>query len=182
MYMHIRLHQCYYSPRPPLTFFYALKKKGVAKVLELREQVQELAGVRVDLASALQQVNAGNAVNEQASATVHIHSYMCHILILLHAVYICTYTCPPHTNAASEQEHQARCEAERLLAERLLESRETALEEMRVELGELRVQLGELQAQSSASEAAAAASSERLKLSVVELEAKAASAEHALEV
>lgn len=94
-------------------------------------------------------------------------------------LYICTYTCPPHTNAASEQEHQARCEAERLLAERLLESRETALEEMRVELGELRVQLGELQAQSSASEAA---SSERLKLSVVELEAKAASAEHALEV
>jgi hypothetical protein len=95
---------------------------------------------------------------------------------------ICTYTCPPHTNAASEQEHQARCEAERLLAERLLESREAALEATRVELGELRVQLGELQAQSSASEAAAAASSERLKLSVVELEAKAASAEHALEV
>jgi hypothetical protein len=53
---------------------------------------------------------------------------------------------------------------------------------MRVELGELRVQLGELKAQSSVSEAAAIASSERLKLSVVELQAKAASAEHALEV
>ena len=63
-----------------------MKKKGLAKVLELREQVQELAGVRADLASALQQVNAGNDANEQVSATVYI--YICVILILLHTVYI----------------------------------------------------------------------------------------------
>ena len=53
-------------------------------MLELREQVQELAGVRADLASALQQVNAGNDANEQVSATVYI--YICVILILLHTV------------------------------------------------------------------------------------------------
>jgi hypothetical protein len=86
VHMHIRLHQCQYSPRPPLTLFDLLKKKGLAKVLELREQVQELAGVRADLASALQQVNAGNDANEQVSATVYI--YICVILILLHTVYI----------------------------------------------------------------------------------------------
>lgn len=58
-------------------------------MLELREQVLGLAGVRADLASALQQVNAGIAANEQASATVF--SYICVILILLHTVYMYIY-------------------------------------------------------------------------------------------
>jgi hypothetical protein len=63
----------------------------VAKVLELREQVEELAGVRADLASALQQVNAGNAANEQVRATVYICICVQELVILLHAVYMYIY-------------------------------------------------------------------------------------------